>query len=217
MVPILYTFRRCPYAIRARLALAYAGIRVEAREVDLRRLPAAMLALSPKGTVPVLQVSSHEVLEESLDIMHWALLQSDPDGWLDFEPDRLDEINDLIRINDHSFKADLDRYKYWERYPESTQGEYREQCRYFLDGLEQRLRRSRFLFADRVSLADFALFPFVRQFARVDFEWFRNSRYLYLIHWLAYHEESQLFAAVMAKQAVWQPGVGASPNTAASG
>jgi len=108
-LPVLYSFRRCPYAIRARLALAQAGLPVELREVALRRKPAEMLALSPKGTVPVLQLPDGQVLDESLDIMRWALQQADPQGWLDAGPQAL--AAELIALNDGPFKALLDRYK----------------------------------------------------------------------------------------------------------
>jgi glutathione S-transferase len=192
--------------MRARMALAYAGISFEVREVILKDMPRELLAISPKGTVPVLQITESEILEESMDIMHWALLASDPDGWIDFEVDELDEMNELVEINDHSFKEDLDKYKYADRFPEKSQEEYREDCRIFLDGLEERLHNNRFLFADRVSFADFAIFPFVRQFSRVEPEWFNSSRYIYLRSWLAYHEKNPLFISIMHKYVSWKPG-----------
>lgn len=203
---VLYSYRRCPYAIRARLALAYSGIQVELREVVLRDMPKEMLQLSPKATVPVLQLNGSECLDESIDIMHWALLDNDPDGWLDFEVDELDEMYALIHTNDFSFKQDLDKYKYWERHPALTQEFYRSECELFLQGLEERLAYTRFLFGDRVSLADFAIFPFVRQFSRVDLKWFGASPYQKLKNWLQYHEESKLLASVMGKHTAWEPG-----------
>ena len=127
-LPILYSFRRCPYAIRARLALAYAGIAVEIREVALKNKPEQMLAISPKGTVPVLQLPDGRVLEESLDIMHWALAHHDPEHWLAFDT----KAETLIKWNDGDFKYSLDRYKYAARYPEFSQAYYGQQTEHFL-------------------------------------------------------------------------------------
>ena len=213
---ILYSFRRCPYAIRARLALAYAEIDYELREVSLKNKPQAMLDISPKGTTPVLQVwderarstlpphQSFIVLEESLDIMNWALQQHDPAGWLDLSKDDLAIAQQLIAINDHQFKKSLDRYKYANRFPERSPADYRQEAEVFLQTLELRLTATSFLFGDHPTIADIAIFPFIRQFAYVDWNWFQTSTYSHLQKWLAYHEASQLFETVMVKYPVWQ-------------
>jgi len=125
-LPILYSFRRCPYAMRARLAIAYSGIKLELREIVLRNKPEEMLAISPKGTVPVLQLPSGEVIDESIDIMRWALAQHDPNDW--YSEPYIPAIESLITQNDESFKPWLDRYKYADRYPEQSETYYRNQC-----------------------------------------------------------------------------------------
>ncbi len=202
-LPILYSFRRCPYAIRARLALAYAEIDYELREISLKNKPQAMLDISPKGTTPVLQLGHSEpnlqVLEESLDIMYWALEQNDPAGWLELSKDDLAIAQQLIAINDDQFKKALDRYKYANRFPERSQTDYRQEAESFLQILEHRLAETNFLFGDRPTIADMAIFPFIRQFAYVDFDWFQSSSYVHLQKWLAWHEASRLFAVVMVK------------------
>ncbi len=202
-LPILYSFRRCPYAIRARMALAYAGISCELREVSLKNKPEAMLAISPKGTTPVLQLSNGLVLEESLDIMYWALDQNDPDGWLALPPAALQLSKDLIATNDLKFKVDLDRYKYYNRFPEESQEVYRRYGETYLQILESQLQQHQFLLAERITLADVAIFPFIRQFAYVDWNWFQSSHYQYLQQWLNWHENRSLFQQVMQKIPVW--------------
>lgn len=203
-LPILYTFRRCPYAIRARLALAYAGIRVEQREVALRDKPAALLAISPKATVPVLQLADGTVLEQSLDIMAWALRCCDPDGWS--VAGDTHGMQGLIEANDRDFKPLLDSYKYPERHPACSQRQHRERAlEAFIGPLEQRLRDGGHLFGNRTSLADAALFPFVRQFAMVDKAWFDVAPLPRLQAWLQAWLDSALFASVMGKATVWRP------------
>lgn len=205
-LPILYSFRRCPYAMRARLALKYAAIPVELREVALRSKPAEMLAISPKATVPVLQLPGGEVIEQSLDIMRWALAQNDPEQWL---PDdaQSSEVEQLIAINDAPFKAMLDRYKYAGRYPEHPAAHYRDNgIALQIAPLDERLLKTSYLTGERISLADMALFPFVRQFAHVDREWFDASPYLAVNAWMQRMLESELFNAVMHKFEPWQAG-----------
>ncbi|KRP41174.1 Glutathione S-transferase [Pseudomonas libanensis] len=192
---LLYSFRRCPYAMRARLALRYSGVAVRIVEVSLKAKPAEMLALSPKGTVPVLSVEGR-VLEESLDIMQWALAQHDPDDWLlEGNP----AVLALITENDQAFKHHLNRYKYAERYPEQPMEHYRAEGGLFLHKLEDLLTNREYLLAEHMSLADVALAPFVRQFAHVDREWFAATPYRRLQAWLQRFVESPLFIAVMAK------------------
>jgi glutathione S-transferase len=213
-LPILYSFRRCPYAIRARMALAYAEITYELREVSLKNKPKEMLEISPKGTTPVMQIfdaaQNFMVLEESLDIMCWALQQNDPLNWGNLSNDDLEIANQLITTNDREFKQALDRYKYANRFPEQSPEFYRQQAEEFLKILERKLCdhsqsvNSQFLIGDRQTLVDVAVFPFVRQFAYVDIEWFNASSYLNLQRWLRWHESSVLFELVMQKFPVWE-------------
>lgn len=198
MRPILYSYRRCPYAMRARMAIFAAGIDVEIREISLRDKPAHMLAVSPKGTVPVLCVPDGTVLEQSLDIMHWALKQHDPMHWLLHHQQ---EMQALIEVNDGPFKRLLDRYKYPERYPEAKQNDYRQQAESQLDDLQQRLLKHAFLLGDTASMADVAIFPFIRQFAAVDVIWF-TQQYPALNTWLQWWVSGDLFVRVMEKQVV---------------
>lgn len=192
---VLYSFRRCPYAMRARMALRYSGVAVQIIEVSLKAKPAEMLALSPKGTVPVLSVDGR-VIDESLAIMGWALAQNDPEGWL-LGDDRATQA--LIEENDQGFKHQLNRYKYAERYPEYPMEHYRAEGEVFLMRLEGLLAEREYLLAGHLSLADVALAPFVRQFAHVDREWFGQAPYPRLQGWLQRFLESPLFIAVMAK------------------
>ena len=194
--PILYSYRRCPYAMRARMALWVAQVQLEVREVSLRDKPAHLLQISPKGTVPVLQLPNGMVLEQSLDIMQWALAQHDPLGWLHADPEA---VNHFISINDGDFKQALDRYKYPERYPEQPQLAYRQQGEQFLQMLETALQQHHFLLGDSASVADVAIFPFIRQFAAVDGEWFSGSAYPRLRAWLEGWLASPLFAEIMQK------------------
>ncbi len=195
---ILYSYRRCPYAMRARMALRVADIEVEQIEISLRDKPQAMLAISPKGTVPVLQCADGLVIEQSLDIMRWALKQNDPQRWLQ----RAEETEQLglVQRNDTDFKHWLDRYKYSERYPEFSSLHYREQAGFsLLNDLEVRLVRSPYLGGQDPCLSDVAIFPFVRQFAAVDAAWFSTAEYPALRRWLTGWLESDLFMGVMAK------------------
>jgi len=194
--PILYSYRRCPYAMRARMALKYAGIEVEIREISLRDKPKHMVAISPKATVPVLVLADAAVIDESLDIMYWALDQHDVSGWLD--PD-IEMAKALIAENDSSFKAALDAYKYTERHPEKTQTEHRADGEVFLEKLESRLAQGEGLNGALPTLADVAVFPFVRQFRGVDIKWFEASQYQALNRWLMTLIESELFTSIMQK------------------
>ena len=199
---VLYSYRRCPYAMRARMALWCAEIAVDLREISLRDKPPEMLAISPKGTVPVLHCADGQVIEQSLDIMRWALQQHDPQGWLRWEEgsEAFAQQESLILCNDTTFKYWLDRYKYAERYPEFDLAYYRQQalsCQ--LEGLEQRLSQSAFLGGEMADLSDVALFPFVRQFAAVDANWFEASPYPATRQWLRGWVESELFKKIMAK------------------
>jgi len=211
MLPILYSFRRCPYAIRARMALNYSGVNVELREVILSNKPEAMLSASPKGTVPVLVLADKRVIDESRDIIVWALEMNDPDGWMLQKEKQGQEVTtrltvELIEENDFSFKPWLDRYKYHERYPEHSMTYYRSKGEDFLKKCDAQLNITPFLFSDRVSMADIAIFPFVRQFALVDFDWFSQTAYRKLQIWLQAFLVSELFISVMQKHPPWIEG-----------
>lgn len=195
--PILYSFRRCPYAIRARLALAVSRIAVEHREVKLRDKPAEMLAASPKGTVPVLVLPDGAVIDESIDIMRWALATNDPEDWL------AGDDPTLIAANDGAFKGHVDRYKYPERYP-ADGVDHRAAGLAILEGLEARLGARAYLTGERFSLADAAILPFVRQFAAVDRDWFAAQDLPRVQAWLAAFVGSALFERVMAVREVWK-------------
>ncbi len=197
---ILYSFRRCPYAIRARMSLKYSQQTVELREVVLADKPAQLLAVSPKGTVPVVVFNNGRVIEESLDIMLWALQKADPEDWCE----NLDAQLALISKNDHEFKPMLDKYKYADRFPEQPPAHYRSAGMVFLEILDQRLQKHRYLFADSRRLADVALFPFVRQFAHVDLAWFEACKLRHLKQWLLDFKHSELFTACMLKYPKWQ-------------
>ncbi|WP_417317080.1 glutathione S-transferase [Emcibacter sp.] len=199
--PVLYSFRRCPYAMRARLALAYAGITCELREVVLQDKPRELLALSPKATVPVLQLPNGTILEESFDILKWALSRNDPDNW----QAGLDKTGELVRENDGPFKDALDKYKYSSRHPEEPKTVYRSRGEVFLGRLNRQLTDKEFLLGDRQTAADIAVFPFIRQFAFVDKTWFDESSYEALKRWLDHHLHSSLFQSVMNKYAQWTP------------
>lgn len=204
--PILYSFRRCPYAMRARLAIAYSNSQVELREVVLKDKPAAMLDASPKGTVPVLVLPDGKVIDESRDIMRWALQQNDPDGWL-FSPDNdwVWDAEGLIQENDFVFKQHLDRYKYHDRHPERPMEYHREQCEVTLAKLDRQLQRNNGnLVASHTTIADMAIFPFIRQCAHVDKDWFYSTEYKTLQQWLDRHIDSELFQSIMRKYPQWQ-------------
>jgi glutathione S-transferase len=196
MLPILYSYRRCPYAMRARMALSYAGIAIEIREISLKQKPAHMLQVSPKGTVPVLVLPDPQIIDQSLEIMQWALQQRDADGWLSADPHHAAL---LITENDGSFKQHLDRYKYADRFPQYSAADYRQQGELFLAKLELHLQQTSFLLSNKISLADIAIFPFIRQFAAVDNSWFESSDYIKLKSWLQRMVESALFQGVMVK------------------
>ncbi|WP_226699156.1 glutathione S-transferase [Qipengyuania gaetbuli] len=197
---VLYSFRRCPYAMRARMALKISDAKYQHREVVLRDKPAAMLEASPKGTVPVLVLPDGSVFEESLEIMHWALAQDDPEGWLDRKDD------DLVAANDGPFKHGLDRYKYHTRYEDVDSEAHRELCIAHVARLEERLADQPFLSGQARGFTDIAIFPFVRQFANHDAGRFEVENLPRTRAWLDGLTGSELFAAIMAKFPKWEPG-----------
>lgn len=204
-LPILYSFRRCPYAIRARLGLLQAEVAVELREVHLRHKPAELLACSSAATVPVLDLGDGAVLTQSLDILRWALAQHDPEGWLT----RGDAARDqhLVAITDGEFKHWLDRTKYAERHPEQSASTYRaaaERC--LLGPLEAALQDTPQLGGHEPNWADAAIVPFVRQFAAIDAKAWSQAPWVATQRWLDGWLQSPRLAACMVRQPVWQPG-----------
>ena len=210
-IPTLYSFRRCPYAMRARLALHIAGIQTELREIVLRDKPQAFLDASPSATVPCL-VTAGQTLDESLDIMHWALQRRDPADWLTMPNDG----HRLIAHADGPFKHALDRTKYASRYPDEDPAIHRAAAAEFLNTLNAQL--TDWLFG-RPTLADYAILPFVRQFAFIDKTWFDAQPWPNLHRWLATFLTSENFAAIMQKYPQWHPGDSPThfPNKAVTG
>ena len=204
--PVFWSFRRCPYAMRARLAVCSAGIQVELREILLRDKPDAFLQASPKGTVPVVELVDGTVLEESRDVMQWALAQNDPDGWLEVQrrhPNRTARFLDAL---DGPFKTHLDRYKYASRFDPGAALKHREAGASILAEFDAKLGSQPSLSGERHGLLDFATLPFVRQFRIADPTWFDAQPWPHLHHWLQAFLESRQFASVMKKYAVWQEG-----------
>ena len=213
--PILYSLRNCPYAMRARIAIFKSKQIVQLRDLVLSNKPEEMLIVSPKGTVPVVVLADGSVIEESLDVMLWALTASDPDNLLQSERDEgLLDMLSLIHTFDHEFKIALEAYKCAKRYKENNIVECRQVCEEFIQRLEIRLSISdetgenksivkRFLFGKKESLADIALLPFIRQFARIERQWYLQSPYPKVKHWLTQYLQSPMFTKVMAKYPLW--------------
>jgi len=202
-IPVLYSFRRCPYAMRARLAIMVSGRQVQLREVLLRNKPQEMLDISPKATVPVLQLVDGTIIEESLEIMLWALHNNDPQQILSSDKSKHAQMLALIADNDGEFKHNLDRYKYGNRYENVDPLHHRKAAVQFLQSLDELLQRSTYLFGEKPSLADIAIFPFVRQFAGVDRNWFEQSAPEAVQIWLSKWLASKQFCAVMHKYPAW--------------
>ncbi len=198
--PVLYSFRRCPYAMRARLALVVSQTACELREVKLADKPQAMLDASPKGTVPVLVLEDGAVIDESEDVMRWALARNDSEGWLERDDPA------LIEECDGPFKHALDRYKYPNRYDGCDPLPHRAAGLEFLQQLDARIGGQGQLCGDRRGLADAAIFPFVRQFANHDRQWFDAQDLPHVHEWLAGHLDSPLFKTIMQREKPWQPG-----------
>jgi glutathione S-transferase len=204
-IPILYSFRRCPYAMRARLAILASGITCELREIVLRDKAPEMLEASPKATVPVL-LADGKVIEESFEIMQWALEQSDPQGWLTPESGTPEQVLTLIAAADNGFKSNLDRYKYASRFDPSGGEAARDNAAMYLRDLNDQLASTGHLYGRRNSLADMAIAPFVRQFANVDRAWFDAQQWPHLLTWLNRFLASDDFAAIMNKYPKWHAG-----------
>ena len=193
-IPILYTFRRCPYAIRARMGLVLNNIDVEKHEVSFKNKPAAMLKASPKGTVAVL-VLANQVLEESIDIIYWAFKKNQNREILQNE----EQTRGFVGEHDQLFKTSLTYYKYADMHPAKPAEEYRKDCENFMRHFEQRLKTNEFLFSDHMEIVDLCMFPFIRQLSKVDESWFAGAPYPQLKRWKAFFDTSDFFAKVMKK------------------
>jgi glutathione S-transferase len=208
-LPILYSLRNCPYAMRARIGIHKAQLQIDLREVNLKQKPAEMLAASAKGTVPILVLDNAAqpptIIDESLDVMLWALTKNDPDDLLySFDQNALPKMLDLIRLFDDEFKTCLNAYKAASRYREDNVTEYRQACEVFIQGLETRLSDNAFLMSAQESLADIALMPFIRQFAKVERQWYLQAPYPRVREWLNFYLQSGMFTRVMAKHEFWR-------------
>lgn len=202
MLPILYSFRRCPYAMRARYAIRLSQRDVELREVVLKHKPPSLINLSAKATVPVLLLPDGRVIDESLDIMLWALSETRHIESIETFDDQLA----LIQHNDTDFKYWLDRYKYFDRFPEHSQQYYQQQAEKYFCVLEKKLSKHTFLFGESMGLADIAIMPFIRQFSLVDNDSFNHMPFPYVKAWLALVLNSDFFSNIMKKYAPWKEG-----------
>ena len=203
-LPVLYSLQHCPYAMRARMGIWLSGQCVMLRAVVTKNKPTEMLAASPKGTVPVLVLNDGRVIDESLDIMLWALNQSDPLNLLyAHDSHALPAMLELITLNDEQFKPCLEKYKFARRKHQTEEIEYRRQCEVFVAEFELTLSRQIYFMGDTPSLADYALLPFIRQFARVDRQWYLHSAYPHIRRWLNGHLQTPIFTKVMAKFPLW--------------
>ena len=203
-LPILYSFRRCPYAMRARMAIHISSQKCEIREVLLRDKPPSMLEYSSKGTVPVLVLQSGEVIDESLDVIDWALNLNDPDNWQRSKDN--EKTKELIKINDGEFKYHLDRYKYSKRYDNEDPEFHRKKCLSFIEKVNSELQNSKYIFDDAISYIDISLLPFIRQFRIADNEWFDELPYENVKSWLSNFLNSELLKSIMSKYDLWKEG-----------
>ena len=201
--PILYTFRRCPYAMRARFVLRHSHKKIELREIKLQKKPNDFLNTSPKGTVPVLALSKKEVLDQSLDIMMWCLQSSDNSKINDLKNNLPNNLFDQIKDLDNEFKTNLDKYKYPNRFKDNDKNLSRDNNLTFLKILNENLKNSIFLNSNKIGLLDYAIFPFIRQFRNVDIEWFENLNLSFLNSWYLSIVESKAFFDIMKKYKVW--------------
>lgn len=203
-LPILYSLRQCPYAMRARLGLLLAKQPFMLRDIVMKNIPAEMLAVSAKGTVPVLVLDDSTVIDESLDVMIWALKKNDPDNLLyKNKPNTYDNMLALIKRNDTEFVETLNKYKAASRYHDSNETACRQQCESFIGYLEQCLNQHKFFMGESPSLVDYAILPFIRQFSRVDRKWFSQAPYPKLQCWLEKHYQNPLFSKAMKKYPQW--------------
>jgi len=202
--PVLYSLRQCPYAMRARIGLLLANQSVVLRDIVMTNIPTEMLTASPKGTVPVLVLSDSSVIEESLNIMLWALKQNDPDNLLyRHESDALDNMLTLIQRCDNEFVDALKKYKAASRYHDTNIQPCRQQCEIFINDIEENLTKHHFIMGDSASLVDYAILPFIRQFSNVDKKWYKQAPYPKLQQWLENHYQNPIFAKAMTKYPQW--------------
>jgi len=202
-LPILYSLRQCPYAIRARMGLLLAKQPVILRDVDMKNKPADMLAASPKATVPVLVINQSSVIEQSLDIMLWALSKNDPKQLLHGDQVAMLE---LIHRTDNEFVDALKKYKAASRYHDDEKDSYRLHCEAYINDLEQRLTQHEYIMGDSPSLTDYAILPFIRQFSRVERQWYRQAPYPSTQRWLNKHYQQTVFTQAMAPYKPWHKG-----------
>jgi len=196
--PLLFSYRRCPYAMRARMALIDSGIDFNIYEISFKNKPHEMIEISPKGTVPVLRLDN-KVIDESLDIMMWAYANGSSSHYSDLDKDVIETGLELIRKNDHEFKSHLDQYKYFTNYPSRSKDELGGDCLFFIEALEGMLNLNKYLLSDKISFADIAIFPFIRQFASVDMDFFTGLKFRRVQEWLSDLTSSELFMNAMIK------------------
>ena len=196
--PLMYSYRRCPYAMRARMVLVNENIDFDIFEISLKDKPAELLKISPKGTVPVL-VTKNEVIEESLEIISWAFNQNKKSTFHKLTNSEIDFANALIKKNDNEFKSALDHYKYHIKYPKKTKHDWKSDCLFFFEILEKQLSNHRFLIKDQITYADIAIFPFIRQFSNVDLAAFQDLNYDKTKVWLCYLINIDIFKYIMLK------------------
>jgi len=203
-LPVLYSLRNCPYAMRARLAIYKSKQAVELRDVVLSNKPAEMIIASPKATVPILVLTNSKVIDESLDVMLWALGESDPENLL--HAANTDRVLNLVDLLDSEFKPRLEAYKCAKRYHENNVQECRQACELYIQNLEQRLMSHHYLIDENESMADIAILPFIRQFAKVERQWYLQSPYPKVRDWLNQYLQSAMFNKVMTKYPLWTSG-----------
>ena len=202
--PVLYSLQHCPYAMRARMAILLSKQPVMLRAVVLKSKPKEMLQASAKGTVPILVIAPSTIIDQSLDIMIWALSKSDPNNLLCSENENiLPEMLALIGRYDDEFKNCLEKYKSAKRYHEDSKEQYRDACEIFIVELEQCLKKNQYIMGENPSLVDYAILPFIRQFARVEKQWFRQTPYPSVQQWLKAQLQSKLFSKTMKKYPLW--------------
>jgi len=207
-IPVLYFEESCPYSIRAAMALLYSGTSFELRTVNSDQPPPEVLNAETDEEIqfPLFVVPGVKPCGHSMEILQWALLQNDPDGWMDFEVDVLEEMHGLVRMNDSSFARDVIAYVGWTDDASRSRDACRKDCELFLGGLEEHLKDKRFLFGERVSYADFSIFPFVDLFSKIKIEWFRKALYPNVWEWLDYHRNNKLFETVNRQNELWSSG-----------
>jgi glutathione S-transferase len=195
--PLLFSYRRCPYAMRARMALLSCGIDFDIFEISLKDKPKQMIEISPKGTVPVF-VYKDLVLDESIDIMNWAAEQKNNIS-IKINPNDLAIIKSLIKSNDGEFKNKLDLYKYTSNKEASLKIRYRKECEVYIRNIDERLETQEYLLSNKIGYLDIAIFPFIRQFFNVDLKWFEQAYYNNLKNWVDKISNSDLFIQIMKK------------------